>query len=248
MRDREREKTLKALEELVKVEQMAIAAYEQAIEANEDNKLRRKYSRFLRDHERQARDLNNRLVELGGEPVEAGVGAGSLKAGLWGRLTGGAGDRASLGGMYAGAKDGISRYLKHLDEIHDAKSLGIIRRNLESKQDEIEWLEEQMSQAEELTGKQVKEAREQKIEQAVKSQEKEVSKGGLFGIPIWLLLAGIVAAVFVVLRRQSEPDFGDEAFQYETSEFGAEDTSSTSSSYSSGANGGTDREMTTPTV
>ena len=33
MNDREREKTLKALEELVKVEQMAIAAYEQAIEA-----------------------------------------------------------------------------------------------------------------------------------------------------------------------------------------------------------------------
>ena len=247
MRDREREKTLKALEELVKVEHMAIAAYEQAIEANEDGKLRRKYSRFLRDHERQARDLNNRLVDLGGQPVEAGVGAGSVKAGLWGRLTGMGGDRASISGMYAGAKDGISRYLKHLDDIHDAKALGIIRRNLESKQDEVEWLEEQMAHAEEVTGKQAKEAREQKIEQAVESQEKEVSKGGLFGIPVWLLLAGVVAAVFVFLRRQSEPDFGDEAFQYETSEFGAEDTSGTST-YNSGANGGTDRQMTTPTV
>lgn len=245
MRDREREKTLKALEELVKVEHMAIAAYEQAIEANEDSKLRRKYSRFLRDHERQARDLNNRLVDLGGQPVEAGVGAGSLKAGLWGRLTGMGGDRASIGGMYAGAKDGISRYLKHLDDIHDAKTLGIIRRNLESKQDEVEWLEEQMAHAEELTGKQVKEAREQKIEQAVQSQEKEVSKGGLFGIPVWLLLAGVVAAVFVFLRRQSEPDFGDEAFQYETSEFGADDPSA-GATYGSAANGGTDHPMTTP--
>jgi rubrerythrin len=248
MNDREREKTLKALEELVKVEQMAIAAYEQALEVNEDGKLSRKYNRFLRDHERQARNLNNRLVELGGQPVEAGVGAGTVKAGLWARITGMAGDRASLSGMYAGAKDGISRYLKHLDDIHDAKALGIIRRNLESKQDEIEWLEEQMAHAEEVSGKQAKEAREQKIEQAVKAQEKEVSKGGLFGLPVWLLLAGIAAAVFIFLRRQSEPDFGDEAFQYETSEFGAEDTSGSTAGYASGANGGTDTQMSTPTV
>ena len=245
MNDREREKTLKALEELVKVEQMAIAAYEQALEANEDSKLRRKYNRFLRDHERQARDLNNRLVELGGKPVEAGVGVGTVKAGLWARITGMAGDRASLSGMYAGAKDGINRYLKQLDDIHDAKALGTIRRNLESKQDEVEWLEEQMAHAEEVAGKEAKEAREQKIEQAVKSQEKEVSKGGLFGIPIWLLLAGIVAAVFVVLRRQSEPDFGDESFQYETSEFGMDEPSA-SSTYGSVANGGTVRPLETP--
>jgi len=219
MRDREREKTVKALEELVKVEHMAIAAYEQALEANEDGKLKRKYSRFLRDHERQARDLNNRLVDLGAQPVEAGPGSGSLKAGLWGRITGMAGDPASISGMYAGAKDGVSRYLKHLDDIHDAKALGVIRRNLENKQDEIEWLEEQMAQAEQLTGKQAKEAREEKIDKAVKAQEKEVSKGGLFGLPIWLLLAGLVAGIFFVLRRQSEPDFSDDAFQYETGEF-----------------------------
>ena len=58
-----------------------MAAYEQPLEANEDGKLNRKYNRFLRDHERQARSLNTRLVELGGKPVEAGVAAGSLKAG-----------------------------------------------------------------------------------------------------------------------------------------------------------------------
>jgi hypothetical protein len=242
MRDREREKTVKGLEELVKVEHMAIAAYEQALEANEDGKLKRKYSRFLRDHERQARDLNNRLVELGGQPVGAGVGAGSLKAGLWGRITGMAGDGASISGMYAGAKDGISRYLKHLDDIHDAKALGIIRRNLENKQDEIEWLEEQMAQAEQLTGKQAKEARDEKIEKAVKSQEKEVSKGGLFGLPIWLVLAGLVAGVFFFLRRQSEPDFSDEAFQYETGEF---DTAAAGSSFESAVDGG-NGQLSTP--
>jgi len=245
MGDRERNKTLKALEELVKVEYMAIAAYEQALETNEDNKLRRKYSRFLKDHERQARDLNNRLVELGGEPVEAGGDLGVAKAGFFGRIAGMTGDKGSLAGMYTGAKDGINRYLKNLDDVHDAKALGIIRRNLESKQDEIEWLEEQQAQAEQLTGKQGKEAREDKIDQAVKAQEKEVSKGGLFGLPIWIILAGIAAAVFFVLRRQSEPDFEDEAFQYETGEF---DISEGTPSYESSANGGTDRPVATPTA
>jgi len=239
MRDREREKTQKALEELIKVEYMAISAYEEALAENEDGKLRRRYERFLRDHERQARDLNNRLVDLGGEPVEAGVGSGKIKAGLWGRLTGMMGDRASLGGMYTGARQGVQIYLKHLDDIHDAKALGVIRRNLENKQDEIQWLEEQMEKAGEADTKHTAEDRKAKIETELKDQEKEVSKGGMFGLPLWLLLAGVAAAVFVFLRRQSEPDFSDEAFQYETSEFDG-DTSFGDTSY----NGGVDRETT----
>jgi len=240
MRDREREKTQKALAELVKVEYQAIAAYEEALTDNEDGKLRRRYERFLRDHERQARDLNNRLVELGGEPVEAGVGSGKLKAGLWGRITGMLGDNASIGGMYAGAKQGVQIYLKHLDDVHDAKALGTIRRNLENKQDEIQWLEEQMNKAGDAAVKSSAEDRKAKIDTELKDQEKEVSKGGMFGLPLWLLIAGIAAAVFVFLRRQSEPDFSDEAFQYETSEFEG-DSSFGDTSY----NGGADRETST---
>jgi len=240
MRDREREKTQKALAELVKVEYQAIAAYEEALTENEDGKLRRRYERFLRDHERQARDLNNRLVELGGEPVEAGAGSGKVKAGLWGRITGMLGDTASIGGMYAGAKQGVQIYLKHLDDVHDAKALGTIRRNLENKQDEIQWLEEQMNKAGDAAVKSSAEDRKAKIDTELKDQEKEVSKGGMFGLPLWLLIAGVAAAVFVFLRRQSEPDFSDEAFQYETSEFEG-DSSFGDTSY----NGGADRETST---
>ena len=224
MRDRELEKTRKALQELVKVEYQAISAYEQALEEEQEDKgLRRKYTRFLRDHERQARDLNSRLVDLGGEAVEAGVGAGRIKAGLWGRITGMMGDAASLGGMYSGAKQGVDIYLKHLDDIHDAKALGLIRRNLESKQDEIEWLEEQMEKGADkgvvANTRKADSERKSKIETELKSQEEAVSSGGIFGLPLWLLLAGIAAAAFFFLRRQSEPDFDDEAFQYETTEF-----------------------------
>lgn len=239
MRDRDREKTQKALEELIKVEYQAISAYEEALAENEDGKLRRRYERFLRDHERQARDLNNRLVDLGGEPVEAGIGSGKIKAGLWGRITGMMGEPASLGGMYTGARQGVQIYLKHLDDIHDAKALGVIRRNLENKQDEIQWLEEQMSKAADEGAKSSTEDRKAKIETELKDQEASVSKGGMFGLPLWLLLAGVAAAVFVFLRRQSEPDFSDEAFQYETSEFEG-DTSFADTSY----NGGMDHAAT----
>jgi hypothetical protein len=148
------------------------------------------------------------------------------------------GDQGSLAGMYTGAKQGIDIYLKHLDDIHDAKALGIIRRNLENKQDEIEWLEEQMAHGETPAIKQVQADRKDKIEAEMAVQEKQVSKGGLFGLPIWILLAGIAAGIFVFLRRQSEPDFGDEAFQYEAEEFGGESAS--------GYDG--ERQYSTPTV
>lgn len=234
MREKELEKTQKALEELIKVEYMAISAYEEAIEETEDAKLRRQYGRFRSDHEKQARDLNNRLVELGGEPLEYGVGSGKVKAGLWGKITGMFGDDASIEGMRKGAEDGIRIYLNQLDNIHDSKALGIIRRNLEAKQDEVRWLEQEAVRQHEDSGKKVKEAAEDarkksgkivKEVQAAVEDKTEHKKTGLFGVPVWLLLAIVGAAAFFFLRRQEEPDFSDEAFQYETTDFTSESSS-----------------------
>jgi hypothetical protein len=47
----------------------------------------------------------------------------------------------------------------------------------------------------------------------------ESKKTGFLGLPVWLLLAAAGAAAFFFLRRQEEPDFSDEAFQYETTDF-----------------------------
>ena len=123
MRDKDLEKTQKALEELVKVEYQAIAAYDEGIAETEDSKLRRQYTRFRNDHEKQARDLNNRLAELGGEPVEYGVGTGKVQGGLLGqdhRPVRRCGQHRRHG---EGAEDGIRIYLSHLDDIHDSKAL-----------------------------------------------------------------------------------------------------------------------------
>jgi len=245
MSDKDLEKTQKALEELVKVEYQAIAAYDEALTDNENSKLRRNYSRFRNEHEKQARALNNRLVELGGEPVEYGVGTGKVKAGIFAKITGLFGDAASVNGMVKGAEDGIRIYLDHLDEIHDSKALSIIRRNLEAKHDEVRWLEEEAQRQKADTAAKgrdlVAEAakKEAKMVSAVKSKAEDVRaqveaateskprRTGMLGLPVWLLLAALAGAAFFFLRRQEEPDFSDEAFEYETTDFGTTSGEST---------------------
>ncbi len=232
MADKELGKTQKALQELIKVEYMAIAAYDSGIDETDDSRLRRQYNRFRSAHEKQARDLNNRLVELGGEPVEYGVGSGKVKAGLWGKITGLFGDAASIGGMATGAEQGIRIYLDHLDEIHDSKALAIIRRNLESKQQETRWLEEEAQKSKSDGGDKAQKVakdlskREAKMLGDVQGKVEDVTqpktkKTGFLGLPVWLLLAAGAGAAFFFMRRQEEPDFSDEAFEYETTDFAA---------------------------
>jgi len=231
MNTKELDKTQKALEDLVKVEYMAIAAYDEGIGETDDGKLQRQYTRFRNDHEKQARALNNRLAELGGEPVEYGVGSGKVKAGLWGKITGVFGDAASLGGMTKGAEEGIKMYLDRLDEVHDSKALGIIRRNLEAKQNEVRWLEEQSQNEKGSDGKDLQETTKEmgkkqakmlketkgKLEDAVKPKTKRT---GFLSLPVLIFLAAGAALAFFFLRPQGDPDFSDEAFEYETSDFG----------------------------
>jgi len=235
MAEKELEQTQKALTELVKTEYQAIAAYDEALGETDDSKLRRQYTRFRNDHEKQARALNNRLAELGGEPVEYdGAKFGRAKAGLFAKIAGMFGDAASLGGMVKGAEDGIRIYLDHLDEIHDTRALSIVRRNLESKQQEVRWLEEQAQREKESDGQDLGEKARaaaadlnKKQAEAIKNVTETVQESakpqrtGFVGLPIWLLLAAGAVAAFFFLRRQEEPDFSDEAFQYETTDFGS---------------------------
>ena len=57
-------RTIKALEELVKTEYMAVAALDNALEEVEDNKLRRQYRKWRDSHMKQAEALNVRLEDL----------------------------------------------------------------------------------------------------------------------------------------------------------------------------------------
>ena len=229
-------RTLKALEELVKTEHMAVAALDSALEQVEDNKVRRQYRKWRDSHIKQADALNDRIEDLGGEPVEYEVGSGKGQATIWGKITS-MRDDTSISGMRVGAERGIKRYIDHLDEIDDPKALSVIRKNLEAKQDEIEWYDEQANKERTRKVETKFEATDEKVKElsAVASDGK---KGG-FPFPL-VVIAGILGAVaFFFLRRGEEmdyDDYGEDAFRYEGESESAE-TVSSSGSYSSQGNG-----------
>jgi hypothetical protein len=208
-------RTIKALEELVKTEHMSVGALDSALEGIEDNKTRRALRKWRDSHMKQAEALNERLEELGGEPIDYEVGAGKGQGGLWGKLTSGRED-AGVAAMRIGAERGIKRYVDNLDDIEDAKALNVIRKNLEAKQDEIEWYDDQLSKerAEKVETK--LEASKEKVEEAAAQDGK---KGGGLPFPLLIAAGAIGAAAFFLLRRNEDNDYDDyaeDAFRYET--------------------------------
>lgn len=221
-------KTIKALEELVKTEYMAVAALDSALEETEDNKVRKNYRKWRDSHVKQAEALNDRIEQLGGEPVDYEVGTGKGQATLWGKLTS-AREDTSVAGMRLGAERGIKRYIDHLDEIDDPKALSIIRKNLEAKQDEMEWYDEQASKERENLLDTKLEVSKEKAEETAKDGQ-DGKKGGL-PFPLIVAVGAAGAAAYFLLRRGEESDYddyGEDAFRYEGEESGAASTGYTS--------------------
>lgn len=241
-------RTVKALEELVKTEYMAIGALDAAIDEADDNKLRKQYRKFRDQHAKQAEALNDRIEDLGGEPVEYETGSGKGQATLWGKISG-MRDDTSVEGMRIGAERGIKRYIDNLDDVDDAKALNVIRKNLEAKQDEIRWYDDQ-------SGKESVKKLDTRLVEDSKQRLKEVEhanngkKGGL-PFPLLLLVGGIGAAAFFLLRRSDDSDFddyGEDAFRYEGDETTTDSGYSSAGSYSAGGEGSTDYSSTGSTT
>jgi hypothetical protein len=227
-------RTIKALEELVKTEHMAIAALDSALDEVEDNRLRKNYKKWRDSHIKQAQALNDRLEDLGGEPIPYEVGTGKGQATLWGKITGLRED-TSLAGMRIGAERGIKRYVDHLDEIDDARALNIIRKNLEAKQDEINWYDEMTSKerVEQLDTK-LESSRDKVVELEHAANGKK--KGG-FPLPLLLVAGAVGAAAFVLLRKGDEDewdDYGEDAFTYETEEAATDSGYTSAGTYTAG--------------
>jgi len=244
-------RTIKALEELVKTEHMAIGALDSALEEAEDSKLRKQYRKWRDSHVKQAEALNERLEDLGGEPIEYESGSGKTQGGLWGKISS-MRDDTSVEGMRVGAERGIKRYIDHIDEIEDPKALSIIRRNLESKQDEMKWYDEQAQKEREKTVDTKVTASREKVEVSEPSDSEGKKKGGGLPFPLLLLVGGLGAAAYFLLKRGDDSefdDYGEDAFEYESdsstdssssgdSASSSGETSEYSASMSHGSNGG----------
>jgi hypothetical protein len=208
-------RTLKALEELVKTEHMAVAALDAAMDEMDDSKMRHQYRKWRDSHLKQAQALNDRLSELGGDFIEYEVGSGRGQAGLWGRITGHSTD-TSLAGMRIGAERGIKRYIDNIDDVEDPKALNIIRKNLEAKQDEIRWYDDQVQKERERDLDVKLETTTEKVKDLQVSEDG--NKGGGFPFPLLLVAALLAAAAFFLLRRGDDSefdDYDDDVFQYE---------------------------------
>jgi hypothetical protein len=239
-------RTIKALEELVKTENMAVAALDSAMEETEDNKLRRQYRKWRDSHLKQGDALNHRLEELGGEPVPYEVGTGKGQATLWGKLTG-MQHGASVAGMRVGAERGIKRYIDHLEEIDDPKALSIIRKNLESKQDEIEWYDQQATKERAHMLETKLDVSKEKL-QEVSATSNGAKRGGGIPFPLLIILGAIAAAAFFLLRRGEDSDYddyGEDAFRYEDEEAGTSASTEYGSSSFSAGNGSTASDYST---
>ena len=57
-------RTIKALEELVKTEYMAVAALDSALESTDDSRVRKNYRKWRDSHMKQAEALNGRIEDV----------------------------------------------------------------------------------------------------------------------------------------------------------------------------------------
>lgn len=225
-------RTLKALEELVKTEHMAIGALDAALEEAEDGKLRKQYRKWRDSHAKQAEALNDRLEDLGGEPIEYEAGSGKTQGGLWGKISS-MRDDTSIEGMRVGAERGIKRYIDNIDDVEDPKALSIIRRNLEAKQDEMKWYDSQAQKEREQTLDTKVTASREKVEVSDDSDGDGKKKGGGLPFPLLLLVGGLGAAAYFLLKRGDDSDFddyGEDAFEYESDSAGSIGSDSASGS------------------
>src|SRR5438477_10900761 len=141
-------------------------------------------------------------------------------------------DDSSVAGMRIGAERGIKRYIDHIDDIEDPKALNVVRKNLEAKQDEIKWYDDQISKE-----------RDKDLDMKVDvSKEKAMEyanghkKGGL-PFPLILAIGAVGAAAFFLLRRSDESefdDYGEDAFRYEGEETVTDSGFSSTGSFSGG--------------
>lgn len=127
------EKTIDALNKLLRGELSAIETYEQALGRLGGSELARELEECKRSHEERAEMLRQQVVRLGGEPSES--------SGAWGgfaRLVeGGAkvfGDKAAIAALEEGEDHGLRLYRDEMDDL-EASARDLVARSLLPEQE-----------------------------------------------------------------------------------------------------------------
>jgi hypothetical protein len=205
-------KTLKALDELTRSEYSTATALDAALTEAEDGELRKNYRKWRDSHIRQAEALQGRIKELGGESANYEVRDGNLYPALWSLIRGNR-DYRTLAGVRMAAGRGLKHYVAHLDEIDDRATLNILRKNLEAKQNEMRWYDEQVT----LEHKHEIQAELDKTRELVATLENEVKEekkvsrhAGPAPLAAVIIAGAIGLAAYFIARRDN--DMYDDAF------------------------------------
>jgi uncharacterized protein (TIGR02284 family) len=136
------EKQLEELNELIRYDYDAIAAYNAAISDIKEIPIRDPLTQFRGDHERHVVDLSAIVRRLGGTPVESPGLKGALRKTMT-KVAGLGGTEMTLKAMRSNEEVLNKTYAHHLstfDWPEDIKD--IIRRNYADEQRHLAWIEQ----------------------------------------------------------------------------------------------------------
>jgi len=129
------------LNDLLRLDFDAIAAYTVAIERVESVTYRETLEGFRRDHERHVRELSELVRGAGGTPAEAPhVPTGAFKLAV--QAAGAAGsDRALILAFKANEGQSVEKYRRHAERPHSPGVAEVLRRAARDEEKHYEWAE-----------------------------------------------------------------------------------------------------------
>jgi rubrerythrin len=131
---------LKTLNDLIHLDNDAIQAYRQAIDACDTAEIRDQLRLFLTDHERHVQDLSEAVRRLGGQPVTGRDLKGVLIEGFTAAMS--HGDRSALVAMRGNEELTTRRYDAARRAAIAGDPLMIVERNFADEQRHLAWIKD----------------------------------------------------------------------------------------------------------
>ena len=137
-------KLVAELNDLIRLDNDAIAAYTMAIAQLESTTYRETLEGFRRDHERHVRELTELVTAAGGTPAEGPHAGTSLFKAAMQAMGSMGGDRAVILAFKANEGESVDRYRAAAERPHAADVAEVLRRGLRDEEKHYEWAESRL--------------------------------------------------------------------------------------------------------
>jgi uncharacterized protein (TIGR02284 family) len=134
------DKQIEELNELIRVDQDAVGAYTEAIDAAHDPQVKDPLTRFRGDHERHVAELSQVVRRLGGKPAGTDV-KGVLRKAMT-KIAGLMGEETILKAMKNNEEAINKAYGHHVTMDFPQDILDLIKRNFDDEKRHLQWVEQ----------------------------------------------------------------------------------------------------------